>query len=353
MRRIILILWPFILATLVFLSVRLAIHNPGLVEIYYSESIYPLIAKSFSLVSNLIPFSLWDSFWLLTILLIISGLFLAGFKKIKFSWLGLRIAQFLAILYSFFYIVWGFNYFRPTIETRIGWKNQKAEEAIFRSILDTIIIHTNSSHSSISRTDYLSIDELVEKSYLKNSSTLGIRYPNGTRRPKTMLLSSFISKMGVNGYFGPFFNEIHLNYYMFPVDYPFILAHEKAHQFGIASEAEANLAAFVICTTSDDKRLQYSGYVYVMLYFLSDAGKLTDVKDYMNKIDKQVMMDLQYRRSYYLGLQKKTLKKVQVATNNAYLKTNHIENGVRNYNQVVALTISWYRNLKLNEEKKY
>jgi hypothetical protein len=109
----------------------------------------------------------------------------------------------------------------------------------------------------------------------------------------------------------------------------------------------------VICTTSDDKRLQYSGYVYVMLYFLSDAGKLTDVKDYMNKIDKQVMMDLQYRRSYYLGLQKKTLKKVQVATNNAYLKTNHIENGVRNYNQVVALTISWYRNLKLNEEKKY
>ena len=89
-----------------------------------------------------------------------------------------------------------------------------------------------------------------------------------------MIFSSFYSKMGLSGYFGPFFNEIHVNHYLLPLDYPFVLAHEKAHQFGITSEAEANLVAFVICVRSDDQRLRYSGYQSLLLYFLRDASHL-------------------------------------------------------------------------------
>jgi hypothetical protein len=352
-RRIILISWPFILAALVFLIVRFAVRNSGLVERYYSEGIYPFIAKLFSSFSNLIPFSLWEIFWVLTILLIISGLFLVAFRKIKFGWYGLKIAQFMALLYSFFYFVWGYNYFRPTIETRIGWEKPKADVAVFRSILGSIIIHANSSYISVSASDYSTIDRLIEESYRKNSAELGINYPNGKRRTKTMFFSSIFAKSGVSGYFGPFFNEIHLNYYLLPMEYPFLLAHEKAHQFGISNEAEANLAAFVICTTSDDRRLQYSGYVYLLLYFLSDATHLKDYQDYIKKIDKPVIQDLQFRRRYYQGLQNEKLRKVQKAANNAYLKTNHIENGIRNYNQVVSLVISWYHNSTINEGKEY
>jgi hypothetical protein len=352
-RRIILISWPFVLAALVFLSVRFAVRNSGFVELYYSEGIYPVIAKLFSSFSNLIPFSLWDIFWVLTILLIISGLFLVVFRKMKFGWYGLRIAQFLALLYSFFYIGWGFNYFRPTIETRIGWEKPKTDAAVFRSILDSIIIHANSSCISVSASGYSTIDSLVEESYRRNSTEFGINYPNGKRRTKTMLFSSFFAKSGVSGYFGPFFNEVHLNYYLLPMEYPFLLGHEKAHQFGINNEAEANLAAFVICTTSDDRRLQYSGYVYLLLYFLSDAAHLNDYQDYIKKIDKPVILDLQFRRRYYQGLQNEKFRKVQKAANNAYLKTNNIENGIKNYNQVVSLVISWYHNSNLNKGKKY
>ena len=125
------------------------------------------------------------------------------------------------------------------------------------------------------------------------------------------------------------------------MEYPFVLAHEKAHQFGITNEAEANMAAYVICSTSEDKRLQYSGNVSLLVYFLSDASNLKDVKDYIRKIEKPVIMDLRFQRSHWQGLQNKTLDKVQTAANNAYLKTNHIEEGVKNYNQVVALVISY------------
>lgn len=351
--RIILIAWPFVLAALVFLTVRFSVRNSRLVELYYSTGIYPFIAKLFSAFSNLIPFSLWDIFWIFAILLIISGLFLVIFRKVKLGWYGLRLLQLLALLYAFFYLVWGFNYFRPKIESRIGWDKTKAGETVFRSILDSIIVHTNSSYISVSSSDYPMIDRLVEESYRKNSTELGINYPNGSRRPKTMLFSSFFAKSGVSGYFGPFFNEVHLNYYLLPMEYPFVLAHEKAHQFGITDEAEANLAAFVICMTSGDRRLQYSGYVNLLVYFLSDASHLKDIKDYIRKIDNPVILDLRFQRRHWQGLQNKTLDKVQTAANNAYLKTNHIEEGVKNYNQVVALVISYYQNSKRNDGKKH
>jgi len=343
-RSIILSGWPFILAVITFFGVKWAVHHSKLVDFYYSTGLYPFIATLFSGLSNLLSISIWDFFWILTMLLITVGLVLAAFRKVKWRWYVLRVLQFVALLYVFFYLVWGFNYFRPKIETRVGWVSSIPEEKIFRSVLDSIIAQTNSNYVSISSSDYPEINRLVEESYRKNSVELGINYPNGSRRPKTMLLSSFFAKSGVSGYFGPFFNEIHLNYYLLPMEYPFVLAHEKAHQFGITNEAEANLAAFMVCTTSEDLRLQYSGYVNLLVYFLSDAGQLKDIKDYIRKIEKPVILDLRFQRQHWQGLQNKTLEKVQTAANNAYLKTNHIEEGVKNYNQVVGLVISWYKN---------
>jgi len=351
-RKIIRVAWPFIIALLVFISVRYAVHNSKFVDLYYSNGIYPVVAKLFSGLSNLLPFSLWDLFWVMTIVFLIVGLGLAIFRKVKWRWFCLHVLQTAALLYVFFYFVWGYNYFRPKIETRVNWEKQKPDELVFRAILDSIISHTNSSYVSVSPSDYSAIDELVEDSYRKNSKELGVIYPNGVRRPKTMIFSSFFAKSGVSGYFGPFFNEIHLNYYLLPMEYPFVLAHEKAHQFGITNEAEANLAAFVICMTSSDKRLQYSGYVNLLVYFISDASQMKDVKDYVRKIDKQVILDLRFQRRHWQGLRNKTLDQVQTAANNAYLKTNNIEEGVKNYNQVVELVINYYHNANLNSSKK-
>ncbi len=343
-KRIILISWPFILAALVYFFIGFSAMNSQLVESYYSRGIYPNVAVMFSLISNLIPFSLWDIFWIGVILLIFAGVSLVTFRRAKLSWLILRIARSMAILYTFFYLVWGFNYFRPSLEARIGWEKPKTDETVFRSILDSMILHTNSGYVRFSPADYQEIDRLVEDSYRKNSTTLGISYPNGSRRPKTMFFSSFFAKSGVSGYFGPFFNEVHLNYYLLPMEYPYVLAHEKAHQFGITNEAEANLAAFIVCTTSADKRLQYSGYVNLLVYFLSDAAGLKDAKEFIRKIEKPVILDLRFQRRHWQGLQNRTLDQFQTAANNAYLKTNHIEEGVKNYNQVVGLVMSWYYN---------
>jgi hypothetical protein len=131
------------------------------------------------------------------------------------------------------------------------------------------------------------------------------------------------------------------------MDYPFVLAHEKAHQFGVTSEAEANFVAFVICVKSEDQRLRYSGYQSLLLYFLGDATHLKDYHEYLDKISKNVIEDLRYRRKYYQGLENRNLSDMQSAVNNVYLKANKIDKGIKNYDQVVSLVLSWYYNSNL------
>jgi hypothetical protein len=343
-RKIIHLAWPFLLALLVFLGLRFSVHHSDFVESAYSQSLYPLIASIFSFLSRAVPFSLWDVFWVLVLVAFVGSFVLVLFKKITFRQYVLRALQFLALLYSLFYISWGYNYFRPGIEKRLNWKNPPRDETFFHKVIDTLITETNKNYISFVSISYPKIDSLVEESYRKNAPGLGITYPNGTRRPKPMLFSSFFSKLGVSGYFGPFFNEIQLNRLNLPMDYPFVLAHEKAHQFGFTSESEANFVAFVICTRSEDQQVRYSGFQSVLLYFLRDASRMKDYKEYFNKIDTTVINDFRMRQKYYQALEKKGFSKVQTKVNDVYLKANKVEKGVKNYNQVVSLVTGWYYN---------
>ena len=333
-------IWPFIVAALIFLLVRVAVNYPELVDKYYSKGFYSFYARSLSPISGLIPFSLWDVFWGLTVLALIAGIIAVIIRRLKLSRFLLRLAQTLALLYSLFYLSWGFNYFRPELIARSGMTTIKADEELFRTTFDTIIARVNRDYVNIDIADYKSIDSEVEKSYAANAFNLDINYPNGRRIPKRMIVSGLIAKFGISGYFGPFFNEVNLNTKALPVDYPFLLAHENAHQFGIASEGDANLAAFVVCVASGCEKLRYSGYLTLALYFLSDARHLPDYKDYVAKIDERVRVDIQFRQQYYKGLQDDKMEKAHDVVYDVYLKKNHVARGIDDYNQVVEFAIT-------------
>jgi len=345
--RFLRISWPFILAVITFICVRFAVKNPLSVEEVYSDGFYPHFAAFFSSFSKLFSFSLWDLFWLVTILSLIAGIVLVIMKRLRLLTLLLLSAQILSVLYVYFYISWGFNYFRPGIDKRTELNLIKVDEKLFRSMLDTVIVYLNRSYAEVRLEDYPEINREVEESFERNSEILDIKYPGGFRRPKNMMFSNLIAKFGISGYFGPFFNEINLNSRILPMEYPFLLAHEKAHQFGISNEADANFAAFIVCSSAGDPKLRYSGYLALLLYFLEDAQYFHDYRDYLLKLDEPVIKELQFRQKYYFGLQNEAMGKAQETVYDAYLKSNHVTHGIKNYNQVVELAISW-----LNREPK-
>ena len=71
-----------------------------------------------------------------------------------------------------------------------------------------------------------------------------------------------------------FFNEFHVNKKVLPLEYPVIFAHEKAHQFGVTAESEANFYAWLVCRQSDSQVLNYSANLFILRYFFSQASAI-------------------------------------------------------------------------------
>lgn len=323
------------LAIICFATNEIFSRNTAFVETFYSQKFYPFLANILSRFSAIAPFSLDDTFYLLLILAPFILVFLLLIGKITFKTAGKYVLNTLAGIYILFYVLWGFNYFRPRLNERLDLAKSETNKEAFVAILDKLIDDTNAWHCSLANSNKAVIDSLIEDSYKTLASVLKIHYPMGIRNDKKITFSRFYAQSGITGYFGPFFNEVHVNKNVLPLEYPFILAHEKAHQLGITSEAEANFYAWLVCTKSNSQQLHYSANLIILRHFLIQAYSMKEYPELVAKIDTSVRSDFATIRQHWQGLRNERMDKVASKVNDAYLKTNKIEGGIKDYHGVV------------------
>lgn len=308
---------------------------PDVVEIVYAQKIYPYIATILSFFSNIFYFSIDDIFYLLSILTILFVILLLIFRRISIKFSGKLVLNILAGGYILFYFLWGFNYFREELYQRLDIQNRQANREEFIQIFETVIEHTNNSYCSFDDFNKNDIDSFIEGSYKNLAPALRIKYPMGGRKDKAITFSHFFAKTGITGYYGPFFNEVHVNRKVTSIEYPVVLAHEKAHQFGITSEAEANFYAWLVCANSNSPQLKYSGNLFVLRYFLFQGYQLEQYPELVSKIDQRVKNDIEAIRKHWMKLRNDRMDKAASKVNDAYLKTNKVEKGINDYRGVV------------------
>lgn len=330
-----------VLGMFVFLFTLAAGNFSSFIENWYSQKLYAGIAKSVSALSSKVSFSLDDSFYLFIISLLIVLLILPFFKKISFAKSLKSVLNVLAGVYILFYFLWGFNYFRPNLNERLKIGKQQPDTLLFSREFKILIDTTNATNCTFNDFDKNRIDSLIEKSYKKLAPILKINYPQGKRRAKKITFSRFFAKAGISGYFGPFFNEIHVNKFVLPVEYPFVLAHEKAHQFGITSEAEANFYAWLVCTSSPSKQLQYSANLQVLRFFLYQGAELKNYAEIVKNLNENVRTDYRKIRENWEKLRNEKVDRIASKVNDTYLKTNHVKKGIDDYNDVVQLVMDF------------
>ncbi len=322
-------------ALAVFGMTQVLIRFPFITEQYYTQKLYPVLASFLSSFSRWFPFSLADLFYLLLILTAVTVVLLLILKKISFSFAGLFVLNTLAVVYIFFYIFWGFNYFRSDMNTRLEIKTQDSDPKEFLRVLGQIVEATNASWHPYDDFSKSITDSLVETSFSRLAPVLKIKYPMGSRRAKNITFSSFFAQAGISGYYGPFFNEVHINRYLLPSEYAFVLAHEKAHQFGVTGEAEANFIAWMVCTHSESRQLQYAANLVTLRYFLNHAARYEQLPEIIKTIDTRVIEDIKEIQNHWMGLRNVKVERVASKVNDAYLKTNQVEQGIRDYTGIV------------------
>lgn len=332
-----------IIAGLLFAIIFLFSFSPILSE-WYMHGIYPVVAVTLSFISNLFPFSLYDIFLVVAVLLLIKLILFAIIRRISFSKFLFSLIRFVTVIVAWFYFGWGIAYFRKDFYGRSDVTEMRFNPEIFRDFAIRFIDNANQYYVDCTYMDKNDIRSEIESSYRALHETLQISYPNGKRKVKPMMFESIYSKMGVSGYFGPFFNEIHVNNYSLNFTYPFTLAHEMAHQFGIATESEANLYGFVVCAHSGDEKIRYSAYVSTLRYVLNDIRRFLPEEYELlgSSIRPEIIADLRRNREHWLAARDESLSDVQDRVYDTYLKTNKVSSGQANYSEVVGLLVSSY-----------
>ena len=352
---------------------------------YYAHQIYPLIASVLSSIAALFPFSLSAILLLLAALFYLWKLVSAIRQKRGIRCFLARLLLPLLLVLSWMYATWGILYFRDTWYQRAGIEKATPDSAAYIQFLDYYIENLNRSYTqsltSPLRTltpkltnpasihpiatdsnaaDSLAfdpiaigwwdssrareVDAILEQSYSRIAPSLGISYPNGIRRPKKVFMNEYYTHTSILGYFLPFFHEIHLNPQQPWLQYPGALAHEKAHQFGITSEAECNFYGYLACIESDNPFVQYSGYFSVLGYIASDARRLLPGtwRTYLAKIDPHILAESAQISAYWRSHRHEKLSRIQNKVYDTYLKANRIPTGIKNYSDVTALLLTYH-----------
>jgi hypothetical protein len=309
----------------------------------YIGHCYPVIAAVLSSVSCRFPFSLFDVLIIVAAVVFIGSIVLMFMRKLSFiRWLKAVVASILWLV-SWFYMSWGIAYFRPGFHERFGVEQPVEDAACFEALVCRYIDSLNKSYVAEPDLDIDEIDSAVETSYEKLSRQLRIPYPCGKRRPKSSVIEGLMTRAGVSGFFSPFFNEEHLNYFQLPVSYPFSSAHEKAHQFGIASESECNLYASIICCSSEHPLTRYSGYLETVWYLLKNLRKIAPDKysETVRKVDSRIIDDYRKISERWQEALNPTLSSVQNKVYDSYLKTNRQQSGILSYSEMTVLLVAW------------
>ena len=167
---------------------------------------------------------------------------------------------------------------------------------------------------------------------------------NYTSRVKPVYYSTVMSDLGISGIYSFFTGEANVNVEYPDYCIPFTAAHEMAHQRGIARENEANFVAFLVCISSEDDYIRYSGYLNLYEY-LASALYRTDEELYRNaraSLSDVAKSDMRASSAVYNLHKDSVLGKINERLNDAYLKANGTE-GVVSYGYVVRLAVGYYQ----------
>jgi hypothetical protein len=319
--------------------------SPETIERVYSRGIYPAIARVAGAVSDLVPFSIAEVwFWILlvaTVFLLIRGIVRLVRRRLRWR-AALRFWAFLVLvaapaLFVLFVALWGANYGRLPIERKTGHDEARLGRERFRTVL--LSLARAASRTRPAETDSLArgtlqrtadaVDEVVRE--------LEGRPVRCARRAKTLVVNGFFRLAGIHGITVPFTHEAHHRRDLLPVERPWIAAHERAHLAGYASEAEASFVGFAACVRARDPMACYSGYLGLLLEFMSAANE-DEWKAVSPHLADDVRKDLRFvltrRRN-----ERSALHDVTRRLNDAYLKANRVAGGVKDYGRVVRLVL--------------
>jgi len=335
------------------LLLQFAGRNPGFIERYYSNGIYPTISSFFRITLGWIPFSVGDL--LLAFALFIFIRFFVRLIKTRFKNFIPKIIHFtaiLSILYFCFYFFWGLNYYREKLAKNLEYQQQEYTTKELQRVTERIVEKLNYYQLKITKNDTLKVENPYHQKELFKMATAG--YDNLSKdfpqlkyqynSVKNSLMSWLQTYNGTSGYLNPLTGEAHVNDRIPKTSSPTTICHEMAHQIGFAAENEANFVGFLAANYNTDLYFKYASYRMAFGYCISELRKRDkDIsKELWQAVNRGIVKDFNASYQFWQAY-KNPFEPIVKKGYNAYLKANKQAKGVQSYNYVVDLLISYFK----------
>jgi hypothetical protein len=315
------------------------------VEQYYARGWFPFAQRALTPMSNAVPFALLDALILAGI-----GTTVAALVSVMRAPRGRRLATLArrawqcavtaSLAYLVFLATWGVNYRRQPISVMLDFDEARVTSAAVIALNESAIGELSRLRPRLPAgaegwpgRNQVAAD--LGPSLEAGTRLLGLPGPVRAGRPKWSLLDFYLTRAGVSGMTDPFFLETLLASNLLPFELPAVIAHEWGHLAGLARESDASFFGLVACLHGNDAE-QYSAWLEIFLRTLG-ARDRDDRRAARARLPEAVRIDLQTMAERSERDQVRAVSLMAWRTYDAYLRSQRVESGVRNYGEVVRL----------------
>ncbi|HMQ45795.1 MAG TPA: DUF3810 domain-containing protein [Saprospiraceae bacterium] len=328
--------------------------KPDWIETYYSRRIFVALRSGIDVLAGLFPIPLIYPF--IALLVFDVGRRKWKWLKTKMAWSerllsGLfGILGFLGGVIFFFLFLWGYNYGRLSLESQLGLQPQALSLEELKEELDIETEKLIAGRAvfgwkdSVALTDPKLIKGMEAKLRAAVERWLSENgYPvAGEVRGRYVYPKGIFLHFGSSGLYFPFTGEGHIDAGLTILQKPYVMAHEMSHGYGFGDEGTCNFIAYVSCIHSDDPFLAYIGHLSYWRTLATNylSYKPDEYRSFRATLPLAIQADLDAINVNLLAYPD-IMPALRDAAYEAYLKSQGIEEGMKNYNRVIMLARAW------------
>ena len=309
------------------------------------------LLSAISRLASVLPFPIWEFLIILLAAGILIGLIVVIIRRKKFFLWATSIMLIASLIFTAFTAIWGLDHYAPELHEELGleireYTKDELKKATVYYVDKAAELAKQVPRDENGLLDRSSYDEWLVtagKSYQKLAEEMPVFRGSDAPVKSSLVFWKALSYMGITGIFVDVTAESTVNPDAFVSSLPFTMCHEAAHRLTIAGEDEANFAAFLAASTSDDLIFQYSAYYSAAIYvynalYKADSGA---ARGLWTPEREQLRLDFNAAGNHYEKYEGK-VQEVSDKINDTYLKTYSEPSGVQSYGEAADYLIAWY-----------
>ncbi|MBQ6719600.1 MAG: DUF3810 domain-containing protein [Oscillospiraceae bacterium] len=325
------------------------------------DMVYPYVIRTLQGIlaewSGSVDFLLWQLLAVaLAVVILASLVAVIAAKRSVISWGGWVLSA-LSFVYLLHTLVWGLNYHAGPLsdDIRMDVAQYTLEELVeateyYRDRAN--VLSRQVKRDDKGYVDFPEFETMSSRAYMGYQRLVYDRsYPifAGSALPvKRLGWADMYTSMGITGVTFGLTGEAAVNPQIPEVLLPFTMCHEMAHRMCIASERDANFAAFLACSVHPDLEFEYSAYFMAYRYCYNAIASVQTVaavqaaSDVAAGVEDDLYRDLVNYDNFFRTNKDEAATAIADSANDAYLRTSGETAGIASYSQVCDLLVNWH-----------